>query len=131
MWWFPFKIQNASRHQGGGGVSHKLTCWSTDENTDIVSTLTRIIVVGHLPTPPAEEQRLLLALRSLRGSENQRLAEVDVSIAGTTCFGKAPINRRAGGAAEPERAKRSGQSGADPAPFGDPFVVVSAPTWDV
>jgi hypothetical protein len=29
-------------------------------------------------------------------------------------------------AADPERAKSPGQSGADPAPFGDPFVVVSA-----
>jgi hypothetical protein len=46
-------------------------------------------------------------------------------------LGKPPINRRVGGAAEPERAKSSGQPGADPAPFGDPFVVVGAPTWEV
>ena len=51
--------------------------------------------------------------------------------AGTTCFGKVPDQPAGWRAAEPERAKKSGQSGADPAPFGDPFVVVSAPTWDV
>jgi hypothetical protein len=81
MWWFPFKNSKcASRHQGGGD-SHNLTCWSIDENT-AVSTLTRI--VGRLPTAPTEEQRLLLARRSLRGTKSLRNAEeesdVDVSM---------------------------------------------------
>lgn len=53
----------------GGRDSHNLTCWSIDENTAI-STLTRI--VGRLATAPTQEQRLLLARRSLRGTKSLR-----------------------------------------------------------
>lgn len=97
-----------------GGDSHNLTCWSIDENT-AVSTLTRI--VGRLPTAPTEEQRLLLARRSLRGTKSLRNAEeesdVDVSMREELDLGRPPINRRVGGVAEPERAKSWGQPGAD------------------